>query len=127
MGEPTPDHVVTKATRSEKTDLVIGDSNVLSSGIEGQLTIGPVMPRTQDGIRNQRAYLGMVTVLDDQGNTVTQIQSDADGHFRVELKPGTYTLQPRVRGPFPRSSKRMVTVTDGQFTQVTIAFDSGIR
>jgi hypothetical protein len=118
---------VTEDVRPARADGVIGGSDALSSGIKGQLVIGPIRPLEQEGIRNQRGYQGTVAVLDDKGNTVTQFQSDANGRFRVALKPGTYTLQPRVRRPYPRSTTRTVTVTDGQFTRVTIAYDSGIR
>ena len=101
--------------------------DLINSGIEGQLVIAPVKPLEDGETSNRRAYVGIVTVLDDKGQTVTELQSDANGRFRIALKPGTYTLQPRFRGVYARAAKQTVRVAAGEFIRVTIAYDSGIR
>jgi hypothetical protein len=101
--------------------------NLNNSGIEGQVTIGPVSPVERLGIVNERPYQGTITVLNRAGQLVTQFQSDADGHFRVFLEPGTYILRPESPGSLPRADEQTVTVTDKNFTQVRITYDSGIR
>jgi hypothetical protein len=68
-------------------------SNGLSSGIEGQILIGPVTPVERAGIGNNRPYQTTINVLDDEGRILTQFQSDPDGRFRLALKPGKYTLE----------------------------------
>ncbi len=72
-------------------------------------------------------YQATITVLDANGNQVTQFQSDAQGQFRVLLDPGVYTLRPESPDHFTRAGEQTITVASGQFTQLTITYDSGIR
>lgn len=59
--------------------------------------------------------------------------SGTDGHFRLALPPGTYTLQRApcpAAGPgctFPRIIALPVTVRTGAFTAVVVHGDTGIR
>jgi len=99
-----------------------------SGGIEGQVLIGPLCPVAQFGTPcPDQPYRATVTVLDSSGNQITQFQSDAQGHFRVWLSPGTYTLRPESPNALPFAAEQGVMVASGQFTQVIINYDSGIR
>ena len=105
-----------------------GGGNTPAGGIEGQVTIGPMCPVIQVGTPcPDQPYQATITVLDTNGNQVAQFQSDAQGRFRAPLAPGVYTLRPESPDHFTRAGEQTVTVTSGQFTQVTIAYDSGIR
>ena len=98
------------------------------SGIEGQALIGPTCPVVQVGQEcPDQPYQATVTVLNDKGKQVTQFETDAEGRFRVPLEPGTYTLRPASPSVMPSAPEQTVTVTAGQFTQVLIQYDSGIR
>ncbi len=98
------------------------------SGIEGQALAGPVCPvERSDRPCPDRPYQAQVTVLDSQGSEVTRFQTDAEGRFRVPLSPGTYRLRPESPGIRPRAGEQTVTVRTGQFTAVTIHYDTGIR
>jgi Carboxypeptidase regulatory-like domain len=101
--------------------------NPLGSGIEGQVSFGPISPLSRPGIANYRPYQATIAILDEDGHTVTHVQSDADGTFRVSLKPGRYTLIPESPGPHPRAASQIITVFEGKFTPVRINYDSGIR
>jgi hypothetical protein len=100
-------------------------------GIEGRVIIQPISPPISPTIRpegaNYRPYRASVSVMDQRGQTVTQFQCDLNGHFRLPLEPGRYTLRPESPGPLPRASEQTVTVSEGQFTEVLITYDSGIR
>jgi hypothetical protein len=109
-GRPTSDHTM-----------------MSNSGIEGNVTIGPIFPVARPGMVNERPHQATITVLNQQGQTVTQFQSDIEGHFRVILEPGTYTLRPESPKYPPYGTEQTVTVTDKNFTQVHIYYDSGIR
>ena len=63
------------------------------------------------------------------GTAVASVASDADGRFILPLKPGRYLLRPdRISGAPPhRPTPATVTVKPGQYTTVTIRFDSEIR
>ncbi len=63
------------------------------------------------------------------GTVVARVDSDANGHFILSLKPGRYLLRTdRMSGAPPhRPTPATVTVKPGQYTTVTIRFDAEIR
>ncbi len=98
------------------------------SGIEGQATIGPTCPvQHQDSPCPDQPYQASIRVLGANRELVLEFQTDTQGFFRVELEPGTYTLVPLSPGVYPRAPEQVVTVVEGQFTEVLIQYDSGIR
>lgn len=98
------------------------------SGVEGTVTIGPTCPVQRiDSPCPDRPYEATIIVLDGARRQVAEVRSAADGHFRVLLAPGAYTLSPQSQGAFPRAAEQAMTVLEGQITTVRIAFDSGIR
>lgn len=100
-----------------------------TSGIEGQVLLGPACPGpvSSDKPCPDKPYQANILVQDQNGKTITQFQTDQNGNFRVSLSPGTYTLHPESPGAFPRAADQTVAVQPGQFTQVQITYDSGIR
>jgi hypothetical protein len=98
------------------------------TGIEGQVLIGPVCPVARAGVPcPDKPYQATITVLDPNHKPVTTFESDAQGHFRVALAPGTYILQPESPGALPHAPEQTVVVTSEGYTAVTIIYDSGIR
>jgi len=99
------------------------------SGIEGRVLLGPACPGpvSADKPCPDQPYQATIQVQDQNGNTVTQFQTDSNGDFHVSLNPGTYILHPETTGAFPRAADQTVTVDPGQFTKVQIEYDSGIR
>ena len=103
-----------------------GDSD---SGIEGRVTIGPQCPVEQMGSPCPDApYEALITVTQN-GDTVEQTRSRADGTFRIPLQPGPYSV---VAGPVDGSSLPFgrqveVVVKPGTLTHVDLSVDSGIR
>ncbi|MBI4769818.1 MAG: carboxypeptidase regulatory-like domain-containing protein [Chloroflexi bacterium] len=105
-----------------------GASPAPSSGIEGQILIGPACPVVQIGSPcPDQPFQATVNVLSTAGAQVLQFQSDARGRFRVALPPGSYVLRPESPGGPTRAPEQTVTVQPGAFAQVTITYDSGIR
>ncbi|MBI1744100.1 carboxypeptidase regulatory-like domain-containing protein [Candidatus Acetothermia bacterium] len=102
-------------------------TNPPDSGIEGEIILRPISPVERPGMVNSRPYQATVTVLDANGQTVTQFQSDVKGHFQINLPPGTYTLRPESPSSHPFARQQTVTVSEKVFTRVLIAYDSGIR
>jgi hypothetical protein len=100
-----------------------------TSGIEGQVLLGPACPGpvSVDKPCPDKPYQATILVKDQNGKTITQFQCDPNGKFRVSLSPGTYTLHPESSGAYPRAADQTVAVKPGQFTQVQITYDSGIR
>ena len=99
-----------------------------TGGIVGMIFIGPICPVMQsDTPCPDQPYPATIVVQDRSGKRVTQFQTDSAGQFKVSLAPGTYTLVPQSPNGFTRASPQDVTVSAGQFTRVTINYDSGIR
>jgi hypothetical protein len=101
-----------------------------TSGVEGLVTTGPNCPNAQQITScPDQPVSAKILVLDGSGHQVTNFTSDSAGHFKVDLSPGTYTLQAvRANGPpgVPAPSLS-VTVTAGSYVSVHLSIDTGIR
>ena len=103
-------------------------TDTTTSGIEGQVLIGPMCPVMQEGVPCPYQPLqATITVLDEDRHKVTDFQSDAQGNFKIGLKPGTYILVPGAANAMTHAGEQTVTVVEGQFIRVTVNYDSGIR
>jgi hypothetical protein len=99
-----------------------------SSGLEGQVLIGPMCPVVQAGTPcPDQPYQATLHIADDRGQLVAEVETDALGVFRVPLDPGGYVIQPQSPDGFTYAADQPVTVTVNTFTSVTITYDSGIR
>ena len=124
---PTDDVTVASPDADKIDEGPFVDTTHAGSGIEGLVVVGPIHPVEHAGTVNQRPFETTVLVIDQQGQAVVQVHADAEGRFRVNLKPGSYTVRPELKGPFKRPKAQIVTVSEGNFTHVDIAVDSGIR
>ena len=98
------------------------------SGVEGQVYLGPMCPLVQAGqpCPNQ-PYQTTLTVNGQDGRRITQVQTDQQGHFKVSLRPGSYSLHPESPNAVSFAADQVFGVISGQFTQLTVTYDSGIR
>lgn len=103
---------------------------VVTSGVEGAVTIGPQCPvQRKDDPCPDLPYAARLTILDSDGRVVAEVMSGADGRYRVALPPGEYTIVPATpeASPFPFATPVEVIVVADDFTTVDIAYDTGIR
>lgn len=99
----------------------------IASGIEGEVILRPVSPVERPGTINHRPYQANISVLNEEGRTVAEFQSGADGRFQLNLEPGKYVLHPRSELAYPHAPAQTVTVEKDHLTFVRIIYDSGIR
>ncbi len=99
------------------------------SGIEGNVTIGPMCPVVQVGNPcPDKPYQAKITILTTNGqHKVTQFETDANGYFRVALSPGSYILHPESPNVMPHARDIQFAVNAHRFTHVDVVYDSGIR
>jgi hypothetical protein len=98
------------------------------SGIEGQVLIGPMCPVVQQGQEcPDQPYQATLTVNSPNGVQIAQFQTDEQGRFRVSLAPGEYILHPESPNALPFAFDQPFTVSSGQYTQIAVHYDSGIR
>src|SRR3990170_7676044 len=103
----------------------------LTSGIEGQVLIGPMCPVVREGTPcPDQPYQATIVVWNaDRTQKVRTFETGSDGRFRVPLAPGEYYIdpQPPDSGGPPTPIPQTVTVPAGRFLQITVEYDSGIR
>ena len=98
------------------------------SGVKGQVVVGPMCPVVQEGQEcPDQPYQATLTVNNPNGKKIVQVQTDAEGRFKIPLEPGEYILHPESPNVMPFASEQAVTVQAGKFTEVTVNYDSGIR
>jgi hypothetical protein len=112
---------------------VAASAAVSSSGISGRVVAGPICPveRVPPDPSCAPHPLSATLRIHARGRrTGVLVHSGTDGRFRVRLAPGTYVVQPLPQGrsPLPRPpAPSTARVRAGQFTNITITYDTGIR
>ena len=103
----------------------------LTSGIEGQVLIGPMCPVLREGTPcPDQPYQATIAVWNaERTEKVRTFTTDEDGRFRLPLTPGEYYIDPQPPNPGapPTPITQTVTVPPDRFVQITIGYDSGIR
>ena len=100
----------------------------MASGIHLTATIGPTCPGPErPGQVCTQPYQGLFVVTSNTGAEVTRATTDQDGKATIDLPPGNYTITPKVEGRLPSGAPTAVTVLSGQYVEVSIELDSGIR
>jgi hypothetical protein len=103
------------------------------SGIQGTVVLGPTCPvestpGANDPVPCLTPYAAQLVVLDGENAVVARVTSAADGKFRVDLAPGEYVVAPATGSDsYPIANPVSVTVANGQYAQVEINYDTGIR
>jgi len=94
------------------------------SGIRGRALLGPVCP-VEPCSASEPPYSGSFVARKD-GAVVAKVKTDRQGRFEVSLEPGQYVLESE-SGGLPLLKPVDITVRAHEFTDVELAFDSGIR
>ena len=99
------------------------------SGIKGKVLLGPKKNLAKPGDQEFEPFeTTLVVKTEDGAKEVTQIKSKSNGRFRIQLEPGTYTVNLQTDGAkYPRCEDTKVKVEPHQFTKVIIKCDTGIR
>ena len=98
------------------------------TGIRGVVLLGPTCPVEQVGASPcVTPYAATLVIRDANEREVGRVTSGADGRFEIRLPPGQYVILPQNGDPTPTAQLAPVTVVEGQFADVTINYDTGIR
>ncbi len=99
-----------------------------TSGIHLTATIGPTCPGPQRlGQVCTKPYEGTFIVVNKAGTEVARATTDQTGRATINLPPGDYVISPRVEGKLPSAAATPVTVLSGQYVEISIGLDTGIR
>jgi hypothetical protein len=100
-----------------------------ASGITGVITAGPQCAVVVQGSPCPDApWQGTVRVTTPEGDLVGEVDTDGRGRFRMPLDPGDYEVV-AVTEPSrpPLSAPEALTVFQGEWIEVTLTVDTGIR
>jgi hypothetical protein len=100
-----------------------------TGGIEGVITVGPMLPGPpSDAIPTSNPLANAAFVVENKKGVVTSFTTDEQGHFRISLDAGHYTVSMKDKkdgigryGPFD------VDVVAGKMTKVEWQCDTGLR
>ena len=100
------------------------------TGIQGVVQSGPTCPVERiNSPCPPHPLAATIVVRDAGGHEVARTHSGADGHFKLDVAPGTYTVVGLTigSGMLPRPIPTTATVTAGSYTTVNVEYDGGIR
>lgn len=99
-----------------------------ATGIEGTITISPVQGGPERaGQSNSAPLSNMAFEIKQDGRSVSEFQTDGQGHFRVLLSPGRYTVSRKDHQAIGSFGPYEVTVVAGKMSSVRWECDSGLR
>jgi hypothetical protein len=94
----------------------------------GRVTAGPTCPVERAGHPcPPRPVAATVQARTTHGQVVGSTHTDPDGRYRLELRPGRYTVVAVTPKAWPRCSPTTATVTVHHTTRAVVSCDTGIR
>ncbi|CAN5573149.1 hypothetical protein BH23CHL6_BH23CHL6_05530 [soil metagenome] len=108
------------------------DTPAPPSGIRGTVILGPTCstgeaPGAHEPVPCLTPYAAQVAVLNGEGAVITRTTSGADGRFEVTLPPGEYIVTPEGGDPYPIAQPVSVSVGVGEYVEIQVNYDTGIR
>ncbi|MEP7158149.1 MAG: hypothetical protein ABI797_01860 [Chloroflexota bacterium] len=103
------------------------------SGIRGLVLLGPTCPVEASPGSNEPVpcvtpYAAELVVLDSENVKIASVTSANDGRFSVDVPPGEYVVAPETgTDSYPIANPVSVTVVSGQYAEIQINYDTGIR
>lgn len=118
---------------TEATPIVSPSPSGETVSLSGVALAGPVCPVERDppdpACAPRPVEGAAIVVLDERGDEVATLRTDADGRFRVELSPGRYELVPQQpEGIMHAPAPVTVELRAGSDPEpIELAYDTGIR
>jgi hypothetical protein len=98
------------------------------SGIEGTISISPAQGGpTRAGQSNSGPLSNTAFEIKQDGRSIGEFQTDEQGHFRVFLSSGRYTVSRKDQQAIGSFGPFEVTVVAGKMSSVRWECDSGLR
>ena len=97
------------------------------SGIRGNAILSPTCSVQKAAESCSKPYANAkLRIKSNDGKMEAVTSTDSNGNFKVELKPGAYTITSQNSG-FPTLKPQNVEVLNKQYIKVTLNFDTGMR
>nr|MBN1228334.1 carboxypeptidase regulatory-like domain-containing protein [Anaerolineae bacterium] len=101
---------------------------IYEQGMNGYVYIGPVCGIDENGEEACDIVPYQATLhLKIGGMEPIEIVTEEDGTFWVGMAPGEYVIEPQPGPGFASAGEVTVTVPEGEFVEVLIVYDNGMR
>ena len=99
------------------------------SGVKGVVSAGPQCPfEVQGSPCPDQPWQGTVRVTTIDGDMVDEVATGVDGRFEVALEPDDYVVIAVTEADrLPMAAPQEVTIGEGEWVEVTLVVDTGIR
>jgi len=108
----------------------LGEQEISGQGIKGIVLLGPHCPVVQEGVPcpDTPFQTDLVVTRPDGTRTIKKFSSDVNGTFEVLLPPGEYAITSPAGTTLPYcNTQETVIVYEGEFTEIIVYCDTGIR
>jgi hypothetical protein len=99
----------------------------LVAGLFGTVTRGPTMPVCIAGQPCSKPAAGVTLTFVHDGVAAKSVVTGAQGQYRIQLRPGTYTVRVAGLARIQRLSPTTVVVRRGVMGRQAFVIDTGIR
>jgi len=76
---------------------------------------------------SQEPYQATLILYNTKVEEIARIQTAEDGTFEYEIEAGVYLLHPESPSMYPIATDYQIVVVEGEMTEMTIIYDSGVR
>jgi hypothetical protein len=99
------------------------------TGIEGTVSFSPTHGGPiKEGEPGSAPLANAALVIETASGSIKTVTTDAQGHFKIELPPGRYSLRTEKTGMRGRRCALVdIEVSAGEFKQVQLNCDTGMR
>ena len=125
--------VAAPALAQEASEDEASDMSGSIATLSGQVVIGPTCPVVRVDRLDQcqdRPYAATLSIRTPDGlSEVSEVTTDDQGNFSVQLDAGTYLVVPLTPpgSILPRGMPQTVTLAPGELSNVLVQYDSGLR
>jgi len=102
------------------------DAAPAGAGVYGTVIASPCRSAEQVGDPPCPGYYGEIRILRRDESVVMIAHTDRSGHYRVELPPGRYIVDPNDDGKSLANRHGYVTVREGRFSRVDLRHYTGM-
>lgn len=125
------DTVVIPIVERENNKGTTTQDQIIDSGIKGVVTIGPTCPVETippDPKCADKPYAATLQFTNLETNEKKTLKVSENGRFSIDLLPGVYKIENKSTAILPRMQElENIVVEKGEYSEISISFDSGIR
>lgn len=105
-----------------------GGGDEEGTGIKGQIFLAQCQgPQIATDCFSQEPYQATLIIYNDAFEELDRVESDEEGFFSYSAEAGVYFIHPYSPGPYPIATDYQVVVVEGEWTEMTVIYDSGMR